>query len=65
MRSMLVHVVGRLCVGERMINVTPKGSEGRSWRTCPPTVMVNKASLNMGLLKIHTKAEEDSHLFSL
>lgn len=22
--------------GGRMINVTPKGSEGRSWRTCPP-----------------------------
>ena len=49
----------------RMINVTPKGSEGRSWRTCPPTVMANKASLDMGLLKIHTKAEEDGHLISL
>lgn len=31
----------------------------------PPTVAVNKASLNMGLLKIHTKAEEDHYLFSL
>lgn len=49
----------------RMINVTLKGSEWKSWRTCPPSVTANKASLNMGLLKIHTKAEEDCHLFSL
>lgn len=48
-----------------MINVMLKGSEGKSWRTCPPMVTANKASLNMGLLKIHTKAEEDGHLFSL
>lgn len=40
---------------ERMIDVMLKGSEGKSWRTCPPTVTANKASLNMGLLKIHTK----------
>lgn len=48
-----------------MINVMLKGSEGKSWRTCPPTVTANKASLSMGLLKIHTKTQEDSHLFSL
>lgn len=48
-----------------MINVTPKGSEEESLRTCPPTVTVNKASLDVGLLKIHEKAEEDGNLFSL
>lgn len=31
----------------------------------PPTVVANKAALNMGLLKIHTKAEEEGYLFSL
>ena len=52
----------------RMTNAMPKGSEGKSWMTCPPTVIANKASLNMGLLKIHTKAEEEEeegYLFSL
>lgn len=51
---------------ERMINVTPKGSEGKSWRTSPPpppTVAANKASLDMGLLKIHTRAEEEAIYF--
>lgn len=55
---------GMIVRRRRMINVMPKGSEGKSWRTCPPTVTANKASLYMGLLKIHTKAEEDCCLFS-
>lgn len=47
----------------RMINVMLKGSEGKSLRTCPPTVMANKDSLNVGLLKIQEKVEDGGLFF--
>lgn len=47
----------------RMINVMLKGSEGKSLRTCPPTVMVNKDSLDVGLLKIQEKVEHGGLIY--